>query len=255
MLLAVDAGNTQMVFGLFEGDVLRADWRVATRRDATSDELGVRLRALFALAGYDVATVDGMIVSSVVPDLDGTLDTMARRYLDTVPTFVGPGMRTGMPILVENPHDVGADRIVNAVAAVARRGAPVLVLDFGTATTLDVVSPAGEYIGGVIAPGLNISAEALFSRAARLHRVEVRRPDHVIGRSTAESIQSGLFHGYASLVDGVVQRARAELGVDAPVIATGGIAAVFGEELATVDDVDPNLTLTGLRLLWERNRR
>ena len=216
MLLAIDAGNTQTVFGLFRGALLCCDWRIATRKEITSDELGVLLLALFAKAGMDPAEVDGMIVASVVPDLNEVLRTTGTSYFDCEPLFVGPGLKTGMPILYENPHEVGADRIVNAVAAQARYGSPVIVLDFGTATTFDVVGPGGEYLGGVIAPGLGVSAEALFEKAARLHRVSIRRPSVVIGRHTEQSMQSGLFHGYTALVQGLVERIRDELEVDRP---------------------------------------
>lgn len=255
MLLAIDQGNSHTVLGLFEAGRLRAHWRVATRADRTADELGVELRALCAGEGIAVDGVDGIIVSSVVPDLDAELAATCTRYFGPEPMFVGPGTKTGMPIVVDNPHEVGADRIVNAVAAVERWGAPVVVLDFGTATTLDVVNARGEYLGGVIAPGVAISAEALFHRAARLARVDVRRPARVIGRNTAESIQSGLYHGYAALVEGIVRRALDELGEDAPVIATGGLATVFADELRFLETVDPDLTLSGLRILWDRNRR
>jgi type III pantothenate kinase len=254
MLLAVDAGNTQTVFGLFDGASLVADWRIATRKDATADELGVLLLALFAGVDRDPGGVDGVIVSSVVPDLDDTLRAVGERTFGTTPVFVGPGLRTGMAILYENPHEVGADRIVNAIAAKARHGAPVIVVDFGTATTFDVVGPGGEYLGGVIAPGLGISAEALFERAARLHRVSIQRPERVVGRNTEQSMQAGLYYGYAALVLGLVQRIRAELGHDAPVVATGGLARVLAADLDIVDSVDPGLTLEGLRLLWLKNR-
>jgi len=255
MLLAIDVGNTHTVLGLFEGEGVRAHWRVATRKDATPDEVGVLLRELFAGAGFDPAAVTGVIVSSVVPDLNEVLQKAGTRYFRSEPLFVEPGVRTGLPILYENPHEVGADRIVNAVAALARYGAPVIVLDFGTATTLDVVSAKGEYLGGVIAPGLGISAEALFARAARLSRVPLKRPRRVIGTNTEESVQSGLFHGYAALVEGLVRRVRAELGADARVVATGGIARVFEGEMPFLDAIDPGLTLEGLRLIWEKNRR
>jgi type III pantothenate kinase len=255
MLLAVDAGNTHTVFGLFDGERLAADWRVATRKDITADELGVLLHSLFEKRGFAPQATEGMIVSSVVPDLDEVWSRTGKRYFGCDPLFVGPGLKTGMPILYENPHEVGADRIVNAVAAQARYGAPVIVLDFGTATTFDVVASGGEYLGGVIAPGLGVSAEALFEKAARLHRVGIQRPDRVIGRNTEQSLQSGLFHGYAALVHGVVQRIRAELGTDAPVVATGGLARVFEPELTFVEAVDPGLTLEGLRLLWQKNRK
>jgi type III pantothenate kinase len=255
MLLAIDTGNTHTVLGLFDGDRLAADWRIATRKGETADELGALLRALFAGEGLTPASVDGVIVSSVVPDWNGILQSTARRTFGRDAFFVAPGIKTGLPILYENPHEVGADRIVNAVAAVHRFGAPVIVLDFGTATTFDVVSPKGEYLGGVIAPGLGISAEALFQRAARLMRVDVKKPAHIIGRTTEESVQSGLFHGYVALVEGVVKRLRAELSVEAPVVATGGLAPVFHAELSFLTAVDPHLTLLGLRLVWERNHR
>ncbi len=255
MLLAVDVGNTHIVVGLFEAERLRAHWRIATRKDATADEMGVLLGSFFAEAGLERDRVLGMVVSSVVPDLNGAFARMGTKYFGQKALFVEPGIRTGIPILYENPHEVGADRIVNAVAALARYGAPVIVLDFGTATTLDVVSPRGEYLGGVIAPGLGISAEALFARAARLSRVDLRRPERVIGRNTEESIQSGLFHGYVSLVEGLVRRVRAEMGEEAKVVATGGLAHVLEGEMGFLDAVDPELTLEGLRLVWEKNRR
>jgi type III pantothenate kinase len=190
-----------------------------------------------------------------VPDLDGILAATGRRYFDQEPLFVGPGVKTGMPILYENPHDVGADRIVNAIAARARHGSPVIVLDFGTATTFDVVGPGGEYLGGVIAPGLGLSADALFEKAARLHHVDVRPPQRVIGRNTEEVIQSGLFYGYVGLVEGLVLRIRAELAANAPVVATGGLAPIFEPELELLEEVDLRLTLEGLRLIWEKNQR
>jgi len=255
MLLAIDTGNTHTVLGLFDGDRLAADWRIATRKGETADELGALLRALFAGEGLEPSAVDGVIVSSVVPDWNGILAATARRAFGHEALFVAPGVKTGLPILYENPHEVGADRIVNAVAAVHGYGAPVIVLDFGTATTFDVVGPKGEYLGGVIAPGLGISAEALFQRAARLMRVDVKKPARIIGRTTEESVQSGLFHGYVSLVEGVVRRIRAELAVETPVIATGGLAPVFQAELSFLAAVDPHLTLLGLRLVWERNHR
>jgi len=255
MLLAIDTGNTHTVLGLFDGERLAADWRIATRKGETADELGALFRALFAGEGLEPSSVDGIIVSSVVPDWNGILAATARRAFGHDALFVAPGVKTGLPILYENPHEVGADRIVNAVAAVHCYGAPVIVLDFGTATTFDVVSPKGEYLGGVIAPGLGISAEALFQRAARLMRVDVIRPARIIGRTTEESVQSGLFHGYVSLVEGVVRRLRAELAIEAPVGATGGLAPVFQAELSFLAAVDPHLTLLGLRLVWDKNRR
>jgi len=255
MLLAADIGNTHSVFGLFDGDALRASWRLATRREGTSDELGVLLRAMFAETDLDYRDVGGMIACSVVPDLNGVLAATCRRYFDQEPLFVGPGVKTGMSILYENPHAVGADRIVNAVAASTRHGCPVIVLDFGTATTFDVVGESGEYLGGVIAPGVELSAEALFEKAARLPRVDVKQPARVIGRNTEEVMQSGLFHGYVALVEGLVARIRGELAVQAPVVATGGLAPVFASSLDFLEEVDLGLTLDGLRMIWQKNRR
>ena len=255
MLLAVDTGNTHTVLGLFDGDRLCADWRISTRKAETPDELGALFRALFAAEGLEPSSVDGVIVSSVVPDWNAVLAATARKTFGHEAIFVAPGIKTGLPILYENPHEVGADRIVNAVAAVHRFGAPVLVLDFGTATTFDVVGPKGEYLGGVIAPGVGISAEALFQRAARLMRVDVKKPARIIGKNTEESVQAGLFHGYVALVEGVVRRLRAERGGEAPVVATGGLATVFRDELTFLAAVDPHLTLLGLRLIWDKNRK
>lgn len=253
MLLAVDVGNTHTVVGMFEGENLRANWRIATRKDITADELSVLLRALLAGDSLEARSVQGVIVSSVVPDVNRVIASTARRCFKVEALFVAPGVKTGLPILYDNPHDVGADRIVNSVAAVRRCGAPVIVLDFGTATTFDVVAPGGEYLGGLIAPGLGLAAEALFEKAARLHRVALRRPQRVIGRNTEESIQSGLFHGYAALVEGLVRRVRDELGVEAPVITTGGLATVLAADLDFVHEVDQHLTLTGLRMIWDMN--
>jgi type III pantothenate kinase len=255
MLLAVDAGNTHTVFGLFRGTELQESWRIGTRKELTSDELGAWLRLLLGDAGFSTADIDGVIACSVVPDMNGILAETSTRCFERAPLFIGPGIRTGMKIRYENPHEVGADRIVNAVAAKERLGAPVLVLDFGTATTLDVVDGAGDYLGGVIAPGLEISAEALFEKAARLSRVDVRRPARAIGRTTEDSIRSGLYFGYAAMVEGVIRRAREELGEEAPVIATGGLAPVFAGELVFLEAIVPGLTLEGLRIIWEKNHK
>jgi type III pantothenate kinase len=255
MLLAVDVGNSHTVLGVFEEARLVADWRVATRLDVTCDELGIVWRSLFDQAGLSPDALEGMIVSCVVPDLDAAIAQTGEKYFRREPLFVGPGVKTGLPILYENPHEVGADRIVNAVAAKERHGTPVIVLDFGTGTTFDVVSAKGEYLGGVIAPGLVLSAEALFSKAARLHHVDIRRPDHVIGRNTEQSVRSGLYYGYLSMVEGLIRRTLEDLGEPAPIVATGGLASVFAEDLESLHEVDPGLTLEGLRLIWERNRR
>jgi type III pantothenate kinase len=254
MLLAADVGNTHTVLGFFTAGDLVADWRVATRHDMTHDELGVLWRSLVVQAGLDDQPLEGMIVSSVVPDLDGAIALTGRKYFNREPLFVGPGIKTGLPILYENPHEVGADRIVNAVAAKERYGAPVVVLDFGTGTTFDLVSAKGEYMGGIIAPGLGVSAEALFSKAARLHRVEIRRPENVVGRNTEQSLRAGLYYGYLSMVEGLITRVNDSLDEPAPVVATGGWADVFAADLKILHAVDPGLTLEGLRLIWDRNR-
>ena len=254
MLLAADVGNTHTVLGLFKGATLLADWRVATRHNMTCDELGVLWRSLLMQADLADRTLEGMIVSSVVPDLDGAIALTGSKYFDQQTLFVGPGIKTGLPILYENPHEVGADRIVNAVAAKERYGVPVVVLDFGTGTTFDVVSANGEYMGGIIAPGLGVSAEALFSKAARLHRVEVRRPENVIGRNTEESLRAGLYYGYLAMVEGLIARITESLDQPTPVVATGGLADVFADDLKVLHAVDPGLTLEGLRLIWDRNR-
>jgi len=252
-LLAVDVGNTNTVLGLYEGEALRRHWRLTSRRDATSDEIALSVRGLLGpeVPGEDPPEV---IVASVVPSLRFPLRQAFRQMFGAEPLFVEPGVKTGMPILYEVPQEVGADRIVNAVAAHARVGGPCIVVDFGTATTFDVVTAKGEYAGGVIVPGITISAEALFERAARLWRVEIRRPERVIGKTTASSIQSGLYFGYLSLVDGVIGRIEKELAATARVIATGGLAELFGGGSERIEQIDPLLTLTGLRLIHERNR-
>ena len=254
MLLAVDVGNTNTVLGVFRGKELVAHWRLTTARDQTVDEYGILTRDLFTLAELEPREIGGVIISSVVPPLNATLAGMAERYFGHKALFVEPGVKTGMPVLYEVPQEVGADRIVNAVAAHARVGGPCIVVDFGTATTFDVVTAKGEYAGGVIVPGITISAEALFERAARLWRVEIRRPERVIGKTTASSIQSGLYFGYLSLVDGVIGRIEKELAATARVIATGGLAELFGGGSERIEQIDPLLTLTGLRLIHERNR-
>ena len=255
LLLAVDVGNTNTVLGLWRGATLDRSWRLTTRRDATSDEIALSIRGLFA-SGPEPALLVPMrvIVASVVPSLRFPLRQALRQLLDREPLFVEPGIKTGMPILYDSPQEVGADRIVNAVAAIDRVGSPCIVVDFGTATTFDVVTAKGEYAGGVIVPGITISAEALFEKAARLWRVEIRKPDRVVGKSTAGSIQSGLYFGYLSMVDGMIDRIAAEMGGKPAVIATGGLAELFGGGSQRISEVDPLLTLKGLRLIDERNR-
>jgi len=255
MLLTIDVGNTNTVLGVFEGASLLAHWRLTTRREQTADEYGILVRNLFATSGFDPARVDAVALASVVPPLTPVLVELARQYLGQEALVVGPGVDTGMPILYEPPGDVGADRIVNGVAAFAAYGGPVIVVDFGTATTFDVITRRGEYRGGVICPGIGISADALFQRAARLPRVDVRNPGRVVGRSTVESMQSGLYFGYGAMCEGLIARIRAELGEPARVVATGGLAETLAAEIPSIEAVDPVLTLTGLRLIWERNPR
>jgi type III pantothenate kinase len=253
MLLTIDVGNTNTVLGVFEGASLLAHWRLTTRREQTADEYGILVRNLFAASALDPARVDAVALASVVPPLTPVLVELARQYLSQEALVIGPGVKTGMPILYEPPGDVGADRIVNGVAAFAAYGGPVIVVDFGTATTFDVITRRGEYVGGVICPGIGISADALFQRAARLPRVDVRNPGRVVGRSTVGSIQSGLYFGYGAMCEGLIARIRAELDEPVRVVATGGLAETLATEIPSIEAVDPVLTLTGLRLIWERN--
>jgi type III pantothenate kinase len=253
LLLTIDVGNSNTVLGVFDGSELRAHWRLTTRREQTADEYRILVRNLFAGSGLDPARVEAIALASVVPPLTPVLVELARRYLGRDPLVIGPGVKTGMPILYEPPSDVGADRIVNGVAAFATYGGPVIVVDFGTATTFDVITRRGEYVGGVICPGIGISADALFQRAARLPRVDVRDPGRVVGRTTVGSMQSGLYFGYAAMCEGLIARIRAELGEPARVVATGGFAGTLAAEIPSIETVDPVLTLVGLRLIFERN--
>src|SRR5688572_11865383 len=259
MLLAIDVGNTNIVLGVFDRELLTESWRLVTMRERTSDEIGILVSQLFARSEIAASAVDGIILSSVVPPLTRTVEEMCERYFDKQPLTVDPASNSGMPVLYQPPTDVGADRVVNAVAAYEyfgrEAGVPVIVVDFGTATTFDAISLRGEYLGGVICPGIGISADALFQRAARLPRVDVRKPPSVIGTTTVTSMQSGLFFGYVSMVDGIVVRMRGELedGSRAICIATGGMADVLAGETTTIQRVEPDLTLQGLRMIWQRH--
>ncbi len=254
MLLTIDVGNTNTVLGVFRGQDLIANWRLTTAREQTIDEYGVLTRNLFTLAGLDRNDITGVIISSVVPPVNWTLGEMSRVYFGKKALFVEMGVKTGMAVLVDNPSEVGADRIVNGVAAFHQYGGPCIVVDFGTAITFDAISAKGEYLGGVIAPGLGIAAEALFARAAKLPRVEIKDPGKIIGTNTVMNTQAGLYYGAVDMVDGMLARMKKELGENAKVVATGGQARLVAKGSKYIEYTDEFLTLTGLRLIWEKNQ-
>ena len=249
MLLAIDVGNTSTVFGLFDGAELTDHWRIATERQKSGDELGVLYRGF-----VDLSRVQGIALSSTVPQLIRSYGEFAARYTSAELLELGPGVKTGIPVRYDDPREVGPDRIANAVAAAERYGAPCIVVDFGTSTNFDVVSAEREYVGGVLAPGIEISMDALFARVARLRNIDFVQPDTVIGKTTVASLQSGVVYGFAGQVDGIVDHIRGELGTDAPTVATGGLAELIAPHARTIERIDPFLTLEGLRLVWERNR-
>lgn len=254
MLLAIDIGNTNVVLGVFDGETLRQSWRIGTKASMTEDEYAMIVKDLFGFAGIEFAQVDGIIISSVVPPLLPIMSGMSRKYFRIEPMVVTHELKAGIMLTYDNPREIGADRIVNAAAAYQRYGGPLIIVDFGTATTFCAITKTGEYLGGAITPGLKISAEALYERAAKLPRVELVKPRSVIGRDTISAMQAGILYGYAGLVDGIVERMQKELGSDAKVIATGGLAELVAPQTKSIAEVRPNLTLEGLLYLYLTNR-
>jgi len=254
MLLAIDVGNTNTVLGLYEGEKLLRNWRITTDKSRTVDEYAMLIHELFHLSNMHFTDIADVIISSVVPSMLRVLEGLCGDYFKLEPYIVGPGIKTGMPIHYDNPREVGADRIVNAVAAYEKKKRSLIIVDFGTATTFDVISTRGEYLGGAIAPGVGISAEALFDRASKLPRVEINRPPNVIAKNTVNSMQAGIFYGYVGLVDGIVERMKQEMKDQPLVMATGGLAELIASHSTTIEEVDPSLTLEGLRILYLRNK-
>lgn len=254
MIFVLDVGNTNIVLGVFEGDKLKHHWRMETNRHKSEDEYAMQVKSLFEHANITFSHINGMIISSVVPPIMASLERMCEKYFDLVPLIVGPGIKTGLNIKYENPREVGADRIVNAIAAIKEYGSPLIIVDFGTATTYCYINEQKQYMGGAIAPGISISTEALYSKAAKLPRIEIVRPEGIIGKNTVASMQAGILYGYVGQVEGIVQRIKKYSKMNPRVIATGGMADLIANESKAIDVVDPFLTLKGLQLIYQRNK-